>query len=133
MPPTGYLLPAITLLALGTVMPEQGRAADSPASPEICLSSRNILSTHAVDDSTILFTMNDGTVWKNTLRAPCRQLAFRDSFTYDDFGGTICANLQRIRVLDSATGTATLRNLGPYCQLGAFTLEHPERAPDVRN
>jgi Family of unknown function (DUF6491) len=106
------------LLALAVMAPVGSQAADAP---KICLSSNNIRSTHAVDDSTILFTMNDGKVWKNTLRAPCSQLKFRDSFTYADFGGTVCANDQKIRVLESTSGAATLRNLGPFCQLGEFT------------
>ncbi len=113
----------LALLAFATLAPSWSQAADPAAPGEMCISSRNVRSTHALDDSTILFTMDDGKVWKNTLRAPCSQLGFRDAFTYDDFGGTICANQQRIRVLDSASGTATLRNLGPYCQLGGFTLQ----------
>ena len=79
--------------------------------------------THAIDDSTILFTMTDGKIWKNSLKAPCSQLQFRDSFTYDEFGGTICANQQRIRVLDAPSGAPVLRNPGPSCQLGDFSLQ----------
>ena len=41
----------------------------------------------------LLFTMIDDKVRKNTLRAPCSQLKFRDSFTYADFGGTICIGI----------------------------------------
>ncbi len=92
---------------------------------ETCIDSHNIRSTHAPDNSTILFTMLDGKVWKNTLKAPCSQLQFRDAFTYDEFGGTICANQQRIRVLDAPSGVPSLRNPGPSCQLGDFTLQSP--------
>ncbi len=113
------------LIALALTMPLPSRAAEAPAPARICLSSKDVRSTHAVDDSTILFTMIDDKVWKNTLRAPCSQLKFRDSFTYADFGGTICANDQKIRVLESASGSASLRNLGPFCQLGEFTLASP--------
>jgi len=92
---------------------------------ETCIAARDIRSTHAIDDSTILFTMTDGKVWKNTLKSPCSQLQFRDAITYEDFGGTICANQQRIRVLDAPTGASPLRNPGPMCQLGDFTLQTP--------
>jgi hypothetical protein len=90
-----------------------------------CLYSQDIRSTHAVDDSTILFTMTDGKVWKNTLKAACSQLQFRDAFSYVDYGGTICANQQFIRVIDAANGAPKLRNAGPMCQLGDFTLQSP--------
>ena len=127
MTPNRSLPPAAALavlLAASGLAPGRAAADEPPAPPDkICLYSNNILSTQIVDDSTVLFRMNDGKVWKNTLRAPCSQLKFRDSFTYDEFGGTICANQQRIRVLESGSGFATLRNLGPHCQLGAFTLE----------
>ena len=119
---TPLLSLSTALLALFAVEPAQ--AADAP--PRICINSHDIRSTHAVDDSTLLFTMLDGKVWKNTLRAPCHQLQFRDNFTYDDFGGQICANDQKIRVLEPASATGTsLRagQLGPYCQLGDFTLQ----------
>jgi hypothetical protein len=111
----------LTLAALlaALVLPAIAGAA------ETCIDSRNIRSTHATDDSTILFTMIDGKVWKNALKAPCSQLQFRDAFTYADFGGTICANQQRIRVLEAPSGALSLRNLGAYCQLGDFTLQTP--------
>ena len=116
MRPIRSLTLTATLL-ISLVLPTVAGAA------ETCIDSRNIRSTHATDNSTILFTMVDGKVWKNTLKAPCSQLQFRDAFTYDEFGGTICANQQRIRVLDQPTGAPQLRNLGPYCQLGDFTLQ----------
>ena len=117
MRPIRRLIQAALLVAL--VLPNFAGAA------ETCLYSQDIRSTHAPDDSTILFTMIDGKVWKNTLKAPCSQLQFRDSFTYADFGGTICANQQRIRVLDAPSGAPLLRNPGPYCQLGDFSLQSP--------
>jgi len=116
MSPIRYLTLSAALLALNALAP-------AAVAAETCIDSHRILSSHAVDDSTILFTMADGKVWKNTLKAPCSQLQFRDAFTYDDFGGSICANQQRIRVLDQPTGAPLLRNLGPYCHLGDFTLE----------
>ena len=121
---TSILAPSAALLALFAV--DQAQAADMSTPPRICLSTQDVRSTHAIDDNTILFTMLDGKVWKNTLRAPCHQLQFRDSFTYDDFGGQICANDQKIRVLEPASpASASLRagQLGPYCQLGDFTLQ----------
>ena len=119
MRPIRRLTRRLTLAALLAVLALPASAA------ETCIASQNIRSTHATDDSTILFTMNDGKVWKNTLKAPCSQLQFRDSFTYDDYGGTICANQQRIRVLDAPTGISSLHNPGPSCQLGDFSLQHP--------
>ena len=118
MSPIRCLALAAALLAPIVLAPDAGAA-------ETCLYSQDIRSTHAPDDSTILFTMTDGKVWKNTLKAPCSQLRFRDSFTYADSGGTICANQQRIRVIDAPAGAPLLRNPGPYCQLGDFTLQSP--------
>ena len=117
MRPIRRLAYAVLLAALA--LPNVAGAA------ETCIDSHNIRSTHATDDSTILFTMIDGKVWKNSLKAPCSQLQFRDSFTYDEFGGTICANQQRIRVLDAPSGAPLLRNAGPSCQLGDFSLQSP--------
>jgi len=118
---TRTLFLGAALIALAVTAPVQSRAAEAPGPAKICLSSNDVRSTHAVDDSTILFTMIDGKVWQNALRAPCSQLKFRDSFTYADFGGTICANDQKIRVLESTSGATSLHNLGPFCQLGEFT------------
>jgi hypothetical protein len=125
--PIMQLTPLLPLSAalLAVLAVGQARAADTPT-PRICIISQDIQSTHAVDDSTILFTMLDGKVWKNTLRAPCHELKFRDNFTYEDFGGQICANDQKIRVLEPASAnSASLRasQLGPFCQLGDFTLQ----------
>ena len=81
----------------------------------ICLRSYQIYRTEVPDDSTILFVMDDRSVYRNTLTAPCFGLRLDTrGFTYEPTDpGTdeVCSNLVTIR-----TNTT-----GNYCQLGAFT------------
>ncbi len=77
----------------------------------ICLDPAFIDHTQIVDDSTILFHMKGGKVWKNTLASKCFGLKMQGGFAYEVQGGTICSNMQTIRVLDQ----------GSICSLGDFT------------
>jgi nanoRNase/pAp phosphatase (c-di-AMP/oligoRNAs hydrolase) len=81
----------------------------------VCLPSYNIDHTDIPNDSTIIFTMRDRSVWKNTLTYPCIGLRLDTrGFTYeatDPGSDTICSNLVTIH-------TNTDHNV---CELGAFT------------
>jgi hypothetical protein len=93
-------------------------AADLPHSiaaihqgSHICLRSDRILGRTILDNSTIVFRMNDGTYWKNALQKPCPGLAMRDGFAFRTRDNYICSNQQPITVL----------NEGTVCFLGEFT------------
>jgi hypothetical protein len=88
-----------------------------PAS-EVCLQAGHINNTVVVDGRTILFHMNDGKVWKNTLGSECPGLKFERAFSEEIRGGTICSNRQMIRVM----------HRGNWCSLGAFTPYTPPPA-----
>ena len=106
------LLIASLLCLAGCQHGPQSRVAD--AAP-ICLRSYDIFRTDIPDDSTILFIMNDRTVYKNTLPFPCTGLRLDTrGFTYEPTNPAtdeICSNLVTIRL-------NTDQNV---CALGAFT------------
>lgn len=77
----------------------------------ICLDTSQIDSTSIPDNHTIIFRMNNGVRWKNTLQAECPGLWIAGGFDYVISGGTVCANEQRIRVHD----------MPATCFLGPFT------------
>jgi hypothetical protein len=89
---------------------QQGASAGS-----VCIASYNIDHTDIPNDSTIMFTMRDHTVYKNTLAYRCDGLRMDSrGFTYeptDPGSDTICSNLVTIHL-------NTYRNV---CQLGEFT------------
>jgi hypothetical protein len=88
-------------------------AVAAPASAHVCLDSRDIQSHYSPDPKTILFHMRNGTVWRNTLVAPCPGLRF-NGFSWVVGGtGDICENQQTIRVIRS----------GELCFLGKFEKE----------
>jgi hypothetical protein len=94
-------------------------SVENAAARPVCLASYQIDNTTIPNDSTILFKMRDGSVWKNTLVSPCYGLRLDSrGFTYeatDPGSDTICSNLVTIR-------TNTNRNV---CLLGAFTQVSP--------
>lgn len=81
-------------------------------SGRICLRIDHIQNRNIPDDRTIVFRMDDGTAWKNTLQNPCTGLRIADRFAFVNPPQWICANQQRIRVSGGAGG---------YCFLGEFT------------
>jgi len=89
-------------------------AGDGPAQRCIALSS--IERTEVVDDSTILFRMRNGDVYRNVLRATCRTLKDREQFAYRVNAAQLCA-MDLITVLEThGLGLAP----GPSCSLGSF-------------
>jgi hypothetical protein len=105
------------ILALSALCGCQAPSAPSTtaSAPSVCLPSYNIDHTDIPNDSTIIFTMRDRSVWKNTLTYPCIGLRLDTrGFTYeatDPGSDTICSNLVTIH-------TNTDHNV---CELGAFT------------
>ncbi len=89
------------------------------AGGSVCLPSYAIDHTDIPDDNTIIFTMRDHTVWKNTLQYRCTGLRLDTrGYTYeptDPGSDTICSNLVTIRL-------NTDHNV---CQLGDFTKLSP--------
>ena len=111
---------ALSGLAFVLVM-AAGTGAHARTAP-VCLTASKIAGTSVVSDRAILFHMDDGSVWRNTLRRPCPGLAFEQAFSEEVRGGEICSNQQTIRV----------PRRGGWCFLGAFTLDRPRprRAPN---
>jgi hypothetical protein len=89
-------------------------AATIPASAaNMCVRSRDILSTDSKDGKLLTFKMRDGRVLVNHLQGVCSDLRF-EGFTWVLRGGDedICENQQSLRVLRS----------GQTCLLGKFDL-----------
>jgi hypothetical protein len=82
---------------------------------QTCLRVDRILGRTILDNQTIVFRMNDGTFWKNTLQRPCVGLAVRDGFSFATLDNFICSNKQRIRVL----GQGNICFLGDFAQTGS--------------
>lgn len=102
--------------------PPANGASDVKPTP-ICLDPAFIDRTQIVDDSTILFHMRGGKIWKNTLASKCFGLKMQGGFAYEVQGGTICSNMQTIRVL----------NQGSICALGEFTPYTPPEKTEEKS
>ena len=93
-------------------------ASGAEAAP-ICLRTQDMVQTDPQKDgASILFKMRDGSVWRNDLHGSCPDLRF-DGFVWNvrNPDGTVCENLERIRVLRS----------GQICMLGKFSQVQPPR------
>ncbi len=85
--------------------------AQTAAGGSVCLRTFDIKDTKTPDDRTIIFHMNNGDVWKNTLRNSCPELKF-NGFEYTATPpDEICGNMQTIRVIRAHS----------VCLLGPFT------------
>jgi len=104
---------AAALLASGFIVP----AYAQPTPHNMCIDATSIEGTTVVDDSHVLYRMKNGKVWENTLRAACPNLKFYQGFAEVIEAGQICANAQKITVLQS----------GNPCFLGDFTLKSEPR------
>ena len=89
-------------------------ALPAAADAGVCLQYTRIGTTKAINPTTILFHMKDGTVWRNTLRTACPG-AMSGGITYDLQTDDVCENTQVIHVLDS----------GEACMLGTFSKDAP--------
>lgn len=91
----------------------QAQPARTVVSGNVCLRTIDIRETKIVDSRTILFNMNSGKVWRNTLATDCPGLKF-NGFSYSVMpNDEICGNLQSIRSNQSHA----------VCLLGPFTPE----------
>ena len=113
------ILTAAAFLALSaTALADEGALPAKPT--QVCLQASMIDHTTVISDREILFTMKDHKVWKNTMRQSCPNLKFERGFSEVIRGGTICANMQSIRVLHD----------GNPCILGDFTPYMPPPKSD---
>ncbi|MDG2303506.1 MAG: hypothetical protein P8R42_02440 [Candidatus Binatia bacterium] len=114
-----------TALALLFVLGCSSAATDStpPATPSAsdpaakrCLSISRIDRSEIVDDSTILFHMRDGAIWRNALPQRCYGLRIQGGFGYTTPLDRLC-DLDLIQVLGGSLSV---------CGLGRFeAYEHP--------
>ncbi len=123
----------LALIALATTgacapadRPARAQQTMIPAGePQSCVDLQRIRSTNVVDDQTIDFTMNDGTVLRNTLPNRCPGLGFERAFSYSTSLSRLC-NVDIITVVH--TGGGSVR--GASCGLGQFVPVKPgESAP----
>lgn len=92
--------------------------------PQLCVETTRIRSTNVIDDQTIDFHMNNGTVLRNTLPHRCSGLGFQKSFAYSTSIARLC-NVDTITVIDSGS-----RMRGATCGLGEFVpVKKAEEAP----
>lgn len=79
--------------------------------PQDCISTDRINYTRIIDESTVLFYMVTGTVYRNILPQNCVGLDRRDGFVYSVRNGRLCD-----------VDPITTRGLGPGrpCTLGEF-------------
>ena len=92
-------------------------AAPALAAAPICLVARDIKDTDAQKDGrSILYTMRDGSVWRNDLRGVCKDARW-NGFGYSTANpqSSICENEQTLVVFRS----------GETCGLGNFTQVTP--------
>ena len=108
---TAVAASALALAAWGTASAAEAGPAAPGSDRPVCLNAGHLASTSVISDQAILFRMDDGQVWINTLRHACPGLKFENAFSQEIRGGEICSNAQMIQVL----------RRGTPCFLGEFT------------
>jgi hypothetical protein len=90
------------VLAVAFLVSASGAASAQNLGPTgpVCLTATDVDSTSVIDNHTIVFRMNNGALWKNTLQTDCPGLKMAGGFDYVIRGSTVCANEQTIRVHD---------------------------------
>ncbi len=115
---TAFTFPLVLTLACSspTTQPKTAPTlTESP--PKRCVPLSRIYRSEIVDDSTILFHMRDGAVWRNRLPERCYGLRMQGGFGYAT-GLTQLCDLDIIQVLGGAYSV---------CGLGRFEpLEPPQ-------
>ena len=109
------------LLALVWCLPGTAGAEDKESDAEQCLRLASIDHTEVVDDTTILFHMKNGDVYRNKLPYRCPGLRRERAFMYRTSLNQLC-NVDIITVLSDIGFGFTP---GASCGLGMF---HPVRA-----
>ncbi|HWF65143.1 MAG TPA: hypothetical protein VN685_11070 [Rhizomicrobium sp.] len=94
-------------------------AGAAEAAP-ICLRTQDMMQTDPQKGGgSIIFTMRDGSVWRNNLHGSCPDLWFTGfAWAVKNGDGTVCENQDTLHVLRSAE----------ICSLGKFTQLTPSRA-----
>ena len=102
----------VTVLALAAML-----VAPPAMAKNMCVMSRDIVSTHSDDGKLLTFKMRDGSVLVNHLHGVCTDLRF-EGFAWKVPGTEdICENQQSLTVLRS----------GQTCLLGKFEETKPKR------
>ena len=116
------LLAATMFVAGCASQPPRPPQAMVPAGdPVNCVQTNRIRSTHVVDDQTVDFRMNDGTVLRNTLPMSCPGLNMAGAFSYRPTGSQLCS-VDMITVVHTGGGPRR----GASCGLGQFVPVKPE-------
>jgi hypothetical protein len=106
-----FIVAALCLAASSTAAwAASGSAWVSQEGGKVCLRTDHIQRKTMPDNRTILFRMDDGTTWKNTLQKTCPGLAIASGFEMTVKTNYVCANQQPIRVIGA----------GNTCYLGGF-------------
>ena len=108
---TAIVASALALAACSAAWAAETGSANPRDARTMCLDASHIANTSVISDQVILFRMDNGQVWANTLRRACPGLKFENAFSEEIRGGAICANAQMIHVL----------RRGTPCFLGDFT------------
>jgi len=107
-----------TALALAGTL--AGLTIAAPAHANICLDTREMVSSASKDGKIMVFKMRDGTTWVNHLKGSCPDLKFMGFAWMLHSGDTkVCENEQSFQVLQSMQ----------VCVLGKFdapTMENRE-------
>ena len=91
-------------------------ADDIDREGERCISVSRLRTTYVVDDSTVLFYMRGGDIYRNVLRYDCPRLKRENRFSYRVTANRLC-NVDTITVIESFGSTLTS---GVSCGLGKF-------------
>ncbi|HVZ28322.1 MAG TPA: hypothetical protein VG798_06660 [Rhizomicrobium sp.] len=95
-----------------TILVLAGLVAATPAlADNVCIDSRDIVSSNSKDGKTMVFKMRDGRTYVNHLQGACPDLKF-NGYVWVLHGGDtkVCEREQTLRVIQS----------GQICTLGKF-------------
>lgn len=128
-----YLLPALVLTTLAgcATQPTADRQSLSE-SARGCISVTRIMNTDVIDESTLVFEMDNGEIYRNSLPQRCGGLSNRDAFMYRIPTTQLCRS-DIITVLQRSgpaggTGFTPINScaLGSFEQVSEGDLEMPE-------
>lgn len=106
-----FILAAICLAVSSTAaLAAHGSPWVSQEGGKSCLRTDHIQRKTVPDNRTILFRMDDGTTWKNTLQKVCPGLSIAGGFEMTVKANYVCSNQQPVRVIGA----------GNTCYLGDF-------------
>ncbi len=119
----GFSLYGLIILLTGTLVmsdpaiADEGDTTATEDTAELCVNIRRIKRTDVVDERNILFYMNGGKIYVNTLPRNCNGLRFNDGIMYETSLFELC-NVDVITVLRRMGGIG----FSPFgsCGLGKF-------------